>query len=250
VIDLHSHILPGLDDGTRSLEEAVELAQSAAADGVTVIAATPHVRHDYPTSAGEMEHALARVRAAVAEAGVKIDVIAGGEIDLVELSRLSDEELFRFSYAALGKHVLLEFPDAGWPISIGAAIDGIRTAGLTPILAHPERNARVQQRPELLERLIAQGAIVQVTAASLEGRLGRRALATSKHLVDHGLAHLLASDAHGPHIRGAGLAAAVARLGDEGLGRYLTEESPAAILAGAAPEAPPRPPRRTRWFGR
>ena len=251
MIDLHAHILPGLDDGVRSIEEALDLARESVADGVRVLAATPHVRSDYPTTPAQMEDALARVQRAIAGAGIELEVVAGGEIDIVRLSLLADDELRRFSYAGRGTHVLLEFPDAGWPLALDASVDAVRAAGMTPVLAHPERNREVTAHPGRLRLLVEAGALIQVTAASLEGRLGRTALATGRILIERGLVHLIASDAHGPRIRTAGLRAAAAAVAEPRLVHYLTEEAPAAILAGHGVGEPPMPRRRRRrWFGR
>ena len=107
------------------------------------------------------------------------------------------------------------------------------------MLAHPERNPEVQDRPARVEALVEAGALVQVTGASLDGRLGRASKLTAKRLLELGLVHVLASDAHGPHIREGGLAAAAEAVGDDGLARYLTREAPAAIVAGEP--VPPAP---------
>src|SRR5437764_4214523 len=96
VIDLHSHILPGVDDGPATLEESLELARRAAADGVRVIAATPHVRDDYPTQPATMERLVAELRAAIQQEGIPIDVRPGAEIAIDWLDRLSDDDLGRF----------------------------------------------------------------------------------------------------------------------------------------------------------
>jgi protein-tyrosine phosphatase len=247
VIDLHSHLLPGIDDGVRTLDDAVALARQSVADGVKTIAATPHVRDDYPTTPGMLVAGVARVRDALAEAGVELEVVSGAEVDLARLSMLSDEALVAFSYGGLGRHVLIEFPERGWPMSIDAAVDAVRAAGMTAVLAHPERNPQVGERPELVETLVDRGALVQVTALSLEGRFGRSPLQAVRALLGLRLVHVLASDAHGTGERGPRLSAAAALVEDEGLRRYLTEDAPAAILAGSSPEPQRRPPRR-RWF--
>jgi protein-tyrosine phosphatase len=113
---------------------------------------------------------------------------------------------------------------------------------LTPVLAHPERSATVQERPSRLGGLVAAGALVQVTAGSLAGAFGRSSRNAARSLVASGLVHVLASDAHSPAAREAGLAAGVEALEDPGLAAYLTEETPAAIVAGE--EVGRTPPRR------
>jgi protein-tyrosine phosphatase len=123
---------------------------------------------------------------------------------------------------------------------------------VTPVLAHPERNADVQQRPELLDSIVAGGALVQVTAGSVDGRFGRRAAAAAHALIDRRLVHLLASDAHNTANRSIGMHDAVAALGDEALGHWLTDGVPRAIVEGGeVPERPEpaAPRRRFRPFG-
>ena len=247
MIDLHSHVLPGLDDGAADLDEAVAMCRAAAEDGIEVLAATPHVRDDYPTTPDQMEQALAALRAA---AGDSVRLVAGGEIDLgrVDLPR---EELARFALAGNPKYLLVETPYGGWPLDLPEKLFRLQADGFTPVLAHPERNPEVQQRPELLEPIVAGGTLVQLTAASIDGRMGGRARSCAATLLDRSLAHLLASDAHAPSVRAIGMGAAVAALGDEALGRWLTVEVPGAILENES--LPPRPhsarPRR-RFFRR
>jgi protein-tyrosine phosphatase len=246
VIDIHSHILPGVDDGVRSVEEAGELARSSAAEGVTVIAATPHVRSDWPTTPDEMERGVAEVTDHLARTGIPVDVVPGGEIALERLGELSGDDLRRFTLAQTGTYLLLECPYVSSPLELVPAIKALTEAGLTPIVGHPERNPDIEQRPSRLAALVELGSLAQVTAASVDGRLGRRAKTTASRLLELGLVHVIASDAHGPHIREGGLAAAAEAVGDPGLARYLTVDAPGAILAGERVSAPPR--RRRRRF--
>ena len=246
MIDLHSHILPGLDDGARTIEDSRALAERAAADGISAIAATPHVRADYPTTPAQMEAGVAALRADFAAHGIGVEVVHGGEIDLEALEDLGEDELRRFSLGQSGRYVLVETPYSGWPLDLEQRLFGLTVLGLVPVLAHPERNAEVQEAPARLGPLVEQGALVQITAASLDGRIGKRSKETAGKLIQEGLAHLVASDAHTPEIREAGLAAAVASLGDAGLAAYLTQEVPAAVLAGEP--VPDRPPRKRRGF--
>jgi protein-tyrosine phosphatase len=239
VIDLHSHILPGVDDGARTLAEARELARSAVADGVDAIAATPHVRADFPTTPDVMEEGVAELRADFHEKGIPLQVLHGGEIDLDLLWAIPPGELARLTIAQTGRYLLLEFPYRSWPLALDSAVSGLVKQGITPLLAHPERNPEVQERPARIESLVEAGALVQVTGASLDGRLGRASQLTAKRLLELGLVHTLASDAHGPHIREGGLAAAAEAVGDDTLARYLTREAPAAIVAGGP--VPPVP---------
>jgi protein-tyrosine phosphatase len=249
VIDLHSHILAGLDDGARTLDESYEMARVAAAEGVTVVAATPHVREDFPTGAEVMEEAVAELNTDLAANDIDVEIVAGGELDLEWLKTMSEDERRRFTIAQNGRYLLLEIPLVGWPLSLDTQVFALRSAGVTPLLAHPERNSEVQANPALVERLVYGGARVQVTAASLDGRLGRHASQTCRRLLDLGLVHVLASDAHAPDIRRGGLAQAVSALRDDGLARYLTSELPAAIVAGdPVPMRSARERRRRRFI--
>ena len=241
MIDLHSHVLPGLDDGAEDIDEAVAMCLTAALEGVEVLAATPHVRaEDYPTTAEEMEAAFAALRKAV---GGVLRLVPGGELDLEELGRPA-EELRRFALAGNPAYLLVETPYYGWPLDLAQRLFALRVAGITPVLAHPERNSDVQHRPDVLRPLVEHGVLVQLTAASVDGRLGRRPQACAFDLLQQGLAHLIASDAHAPSVRAIGMKAAVAALDDPPLSRWLTVDVPGAIVDGSAP--PPRPVSRPR----
>jgi protein-tyrosine phosphatase len=248
MIDLHSHILPGLDDGARSLEDAIDMAQTAVEDGIRAVAATPHVRVDYPTSASRMEREVEALRKALRAAGVELEVLTGGEIALERLDVLDRSELARFGLGGSPAYVLLEFPYDGWPLTLPSVVLGLRSHGITPVIGHPERNRSVQDDPERLRPIALTGTLVQLTAASVDGRLGRRARTASFDLLDRGLAHLIASDAHRPQVRGIGLRSAAEAIGDPALAAWLTEAVPAAIVAGEPPPARPPPGRRPSFI--
>lgn len=248
MIDLHSHILPGLDDGAHDTAESLEIARAAVADGITAIAATPHVREDYPTGAARMHEEVLLLRRALADAAIPLEVHPGGEIALTRLDRLGEGELRAFALAG-SRYLLLEFPYQGWPLDLRTRIFELQAAEFVPVLAHPERNAEVMASPERITALVDAGALVQLTASSLDGRGGRSVARTARHLLESGMAHLVSSDAHGPAVRGIGLAGAVAAIGDTPLARWLTELVPAAIVADDP--IPPRPPQaatRRRWW--
>lgn len=241
MIDLHTHILPGIDDGVETTEQAVALAKAAVADGVSVIAATPHVRQDFPTSVETMERLVRDLRERLDSVGVPVDLRSGGEIALDRLELLSPEELRRFGLGGNPQFLLLEMPYYGWPLQLSASVVSLRRLGITAVIAHPERNPDVQADPELLRPLVEDGALVQVTAASLDGRLGGNARAAARELIDAELAHLLASEAHSPDVRAAGMSSAASAVRDDGLARWLTVEVPNAILGGTdLPERPQR----------
>jgi protein-tyrosine phosphatase len=241
LIDLHSHVLPGVDDGAETLDASVEMLRAAAADGIVQLAATPHVRDDHPTEAGTMERRVAEVNAAAQAAGVDIEVLPGGELDIRYLERLDDETLRRFGLGGNPELLLLEFPYVGLPLGLRDLVFRLGVRGFRVVLAHPERNADVQAYPQVLRELVDAGVVVQITAASLDGRIGRRSREAALALVDAGLAHLVASDAHAPDVRAIGLAAAVEALDDDALARWLTLDVPEALVSGRPlPERPER----------
>ena len=251
MIDLHSHILPGVDDGASSLGDSLEIARACVADGIEVLAATPHVRDDFPTTPETMERLVEELRAALAEEEVPLDVRRGGEVAVDWLDRLPPETLKRFGLGGNPAYLLVEFPYYGWPLSLPDRVFRLRSDGITAVLAHPERSTEVQGEPERLRPLVEAGVLVQLTAASVDGRLGRGPAETALALIERGLAHMIASDAHSATVREAGLGAAVKAVGDGALGEWLAADVPRAILDGEP--LPPRPVpvrRRRRLFRR
>jgi protein-tyrosine phosphatase len=247
VIDLHSHVLPGVDDGARSLEDSLEIAKAAVADGIEILAATPHVRDDYPTSPEAMETGLVELREALAAASIPLELRPGGEIALDWIERV---DLQRFGLGGNPRYLLVEFPYYGWPLDLNMQLSRLLASGIKPVLAHPERNAEVQASPERLAGPVGAGVLVQVTAASLDGRLGRTSRSTGFKLLELGLVHMLASDAHTAAIRGIGMSAAIEAIDDAFLARWLAYDMPAAILADEPlPERPERPrTAKRRWL--
>lgn len=230
MIDLHTHVLPGFDDGVRSLEEARALARAAAAEGVTTIAATPHVRDDYPTTAERMTRGVRLLNEDFAEQGIGVEVISGGELDLRRLWELDPEEVSRFTFGGNGSWLLVETPYRGWPALLPRTVEALRRQSIGTLLAHPERNDEVQRDPSRLAPLVAEGMCVQITAGSVDGRLGESARRCSFALLELGLVHVLASDAHSPDVRGVGFTSAIEALADDALARRLTDEGPLRMI--------------------
>jgi protein-tyrosine phosphatase len=249
VIDLHTHILPGLDDGVATLEASVDLAARAAEAGVEAIVATPHVREDFPTSVEAMNRSLADVRACIAYERLPIRVLPGGEVAIEQLDRRAPEELRGFGLAGNPAYLLVEAPYSALPIDFEERLFRLRAAGITPVLAHPERSLALREDPKLVRRLVRSGTLVQLTAGSIAGTEGEAAHSAALALLDAGLAHCAASDAHGPELGRAGLDAVAAALSDGALADWLTRAVPAAIVAGEP--VPGRPSRtRSRLFAR
>jgi protein-tyrosine phosphatase len=218
------------------------MARSAVADGIETLAATPHVRNDYPTTPEQMERELEALREALRSEGIELEVLPGGELALEHVARLGADELRRFGLGGNDFWLLVEFPYSGWPLGLPRIAERLAGDGFGIVLAHPERNPDVQAVPGRLQDFVDDGMLLQLTAASVDGRLGKRTRETSFALLDLGLAHLLASDAHAPSIRQIGLSAAAGSIGDAALARWLTEDVPAAIVSSAQPPDRPAAP--------
>src|SRR5437762_3077492 len=132
MIDLHSHILRGIDDGARSLEDSVDIARAAVTDGIVAIAGTPHVRDDWPTDADLREERVAELRAELELAGIPLDVRSGGEIALPWLTRLSADELRRFGLGG-SRYLLVETPYYGWPLELPDRLLSLQDDGFAPV---------------------------------------------------------------------------------------------------------------------
>lgn len=248
MIDLHTHLLSNLDDGVADDVECVALARALVEDGVTVVVGTPHVRDDYPTTPAAMEAALARARAAVEDAGLKLQVLGGGELALDFMRGLSADDIDRFAFGE-SRVLLLESPVYGWPLDLSHTIADLVRRGYTPVLVHPERNVEIAETPSKLARFVEDGALTQVTAGSVDGRFGKAVARVCRELLELELVHFIASDAHGAGVREAGMSRAVEVVGPE-LGRWLTQDVPAALLAGAPLPARPQGKRRRGLFRR
>lgn len=241
MIDLHIHILPGLDDGPPDISGTLALAQACVEDGVRAVAATPHVSADHPTRPRQLAEALQHTRQAIASAGLPLEVLGGAEIAIDQLSLLSDQELLVLTLGQSGAYLLVETPYSAWPASLEDHLGRLAKLGVRAILAHPERSAGVQEPGGLkkLESAVARGVYAQVTAGSLAGRFGRTAQATARSLIERDLVHLIASDAHNVDRRPPRMSEAVAAIEDPALAHWLTEAAPDAILRGQ--RLPPRP---------
>src|SRR5215210_612263 len=251
VIDLHAHILPGVDDGPDDLDGSAALAAAAVERGTRVLAATSHVNQGFGLSPADLAAAREAVVARLARDGIPLEVVQGGEVSTGRLPSLDDEELGGVTLGS-GPWVLLECPFSPAAAAMDLMVADLQRRGFQVLLAHPERSPSFQRQPGLLARLVATGALAQLTSASLEGRFGDAARRAAFTMAEQGLLHVLASDAHHHSERPPGvepgLAALRERLGDlGGQAEWITVGVPEAILAGAEiPARPPRGPRRRR----
>jgi protein-tyrosine phosphatase len=239
VIDLHCHLLPGVDDGPDSLVESIEMCRLAAEDGCRLLFATPHLNH--PRWPGQEVERLRRLTAELAAAVEgTIEVRLGAEVRLDEALAEHPEELLA-SGGAIGlgdSHcLLLEAPHVGAAPELESAVHELRVAGWQPILAHPELVEGIAGHPGRAAELVDAGAWLQVTATAVTGELGRAVRRLVDDWIDQGLVHFVASDAHGTRWRPPGLAAARRRLAERWgaeLAHLLTGGHAERMLAGEA----------------
>lgn len=209
MIDLHCHILPGLDDGALDLDDSLAMARQAERDGIAVVCATPHIRHDHDVAIEELAARVHALQERLDGDGVDVRVLRGGELAATDADRLTDAQLRLVALGGAGGWVLLE-PAPG-PLGEGLEelVGRLARRGLATIVAHPERHAGADFE-ERLKALVAGGCLIQWTAQfvadAVAGDLVLR-------LADEGLVHLLGSDAHSSHGgRPVRLAAGFARL--------------------------------------
>lgn len=253
MIDLHCHILPGVDDGPRSLEEAIALCRVAQRDGTRTLVATPHVNGDYPsvTAAVILEQAAA-VNRALRAAAVDVSVRTGAEVALSRVGELSDLELDLLALGG-GSYVLLELPWTSAASGALGALGAFAGRGYGIVLAHPERSPMLQRDVGLVAELVQSGALCCLDVGSLTERSDRRTRSMAWKLLADGLVHAIASDCHDADRRPPRLSSVLGRAGlsAEEID-YFTREGPEAILAGEEVAPPPQVEdrRRRQWFRR
>ena len=244
MIDLHTHVLPGLDDGPGTLAASVALAEVAAHGGTRTMVATPHLRADHPAvRPAELADRAADLTAQLAARGLPLEVVPGAEVDLRAAAALPVAELALATLAGNGHDLLVETPYGPLGDDFEAEVLALAGRGFRITLAHPERNPTIAEHAERIGALVERGVLVQLTARSVTGR------STARALLERGWAHVLASDAHAldhrPPDLGVRLRQAVEALPHmaEEL-EWMVTRAPRAILDGRP--LGERPARRER----
>ncbi len=248
MIDLHNHLLPGLDDGPTTTAEALEMARAAVAAGISVMACTPHVAVKYPNRPDDIRAGVEQLQLEIRQAGIDLRLVPGAEISTDLVDRLDDDELRRLSLNDSG-WLLVEAPFSGWPVRLPKLIGELEIRGFRVLIAHPERSQAIQHSPDRLRDLIGRGALAQANASSFVGDHGRLVTQTAKLLLHNELVHVLASDAHSATWRPPGVAEGQ-RIAARELGvwpdqlDWMVNEGPRQILEGGIVRPPrfvPRP---------
>ena len=239
MIDIHSHILPDIDDGARSMDEALEMARIAAEDGITHMVSTPHMFNGISDNPDPSE-LMDRVAALNEAIGGTPAILPGNE---VHVSHEIAEQAKNNRVMKLNgrNYLLVEFPQLTVPIGADEIFYKLLLQGVRPILVHPERNGQIQTRPSIVGKFVERGVYVQVTAMSMTGEFGPAAKSCAGTLLQHNCVHFLATDTHRhksrPPILSKGRDAAAAIIGEE-RARALVETNPQAAINGEALQVP------------
>ena len=202
MLDFHSHILPGLDDGAPDMKTAIEMARIAVADGITLMAATPHFIE------GSMENhrdlileKVSEFQQVLDEERIPLKVVPGCEVFISPdtPARMEKKELMTVNNK--GKHLLVEFPIQCIPSYTEQVLFDLKVMGVTPVIAHPERNIELANKPELVLNLVSRGCLMQINGGSITGLYGKKVQKTARLLTINDLIHLIGSDGHTSNLR-------------------------------------------------
>ena len=238
MIDLHCHILAGVDDGARDMADSVAMARQAELDGITHVCATPHVRADHDVQAAGLAGRVGELNAELETAGVSTRILTGGEVAEARVRELSDDELTLFSFAGAGRWILIEPAPGPVSDSFVGTVEELAERGFRAVVAHPERHLDANT-PALLAQVVERGALIQATAADF-AEPGSELLTS---LVGRGLVHVLGSDSHSAHFgRPVRISHAIGALATvpavtPHLG-WVAHTAPQAIITGADVSAP------------
>lgn len=237
MIDLHNHLLPGIDDGARKLEETLEFLRIAARDGIRTITATPHMKQGvYDNTRQDILDRVNLVREAQkGDEAEAITLLPGAEVYFTADLKDRAREGNLMTVGDGGRYLLLELPYQQIPLRVDDTIFQLRLLGITPLMAHPERVAYYVEDIERVAASVRLGALTQVTGASITGRFGAKVRDFSLRLLERNLVHVLASDSHDVRYRPPVLSEAVkaaAEVVGEAAARRMVEDNPRAILEG------------------
>ncbi len=251
LVDIHCHLLAGLDDGPRSDDDALAMCRIACAEGVGLAAATAHQNEHWPAvTPGRIRHAVDRLAHLLTDAGIPLTVFPCAEIVAHPDLDLSWRNGAVLSVADRHQYLLVEMP-TGLFVDLRGTFQRLEQAGVQPILAHPERCPELLHEEGLIEQLIQAGCLVQVSAASLTDPPNRHDSKALKSWLQRGIVHLLGSDGHSPTWRPPRLADAYRRIirwAGRNTADRVCSTNGMAVLYGLPLRVAPPEPKRTRWI--
>ncbi|GAB1796142.1 tyrosine-protein phosphatase [Priestia megaterium] len=197
MIDLHCHILHGIDDGAKTIEDSLQMAKQAVSEGIHTIVATPHHQNgQYINEKNEIIQRVERLNTHLHQENIPLTILPGQESRIYGeiIKDYQDDKILTLNQT--DKYLFLELPSSQVPKFTEKLVYDIQSEGLTPIIVHPERNSRLIEDPDILYSLVNKGVLTQVTASSLTGRFGKKIKKFSMDLIQANLTHMIASDAH------------------------------------------------------
>lgn len=223
MVDLHSHILPGIDDGAKDMEETLKMGRIAEAEGFSKIIATPHyIEGEFILEKEQFLNIIKKVNEYFTEKAVNIEILPGAEVYISPNlpSELKKGEIITLNNTS---YVLIEFPMFGIPMYTEDILYQVRLLGYKPIIAHPERYTKIMENPNYLKDLIEQGNYVQMNSLSVIGVLGKRTQKTAEILLKNKMVHFIGTDAHTPRIRSPRMKEALEQMRQWVGGEYVEE---------------------------
>lgn len=244
MVDLHHHLLFGMDDGARDLETSIEMARVAVGDGITRVVCTPHANGKYPFQPDIIAERLGQLREALAAEGLPLELASGCDFH-VNYDNVADSLAHPRKYTInRTEYLLIELPDMAISRNLGETLYELRQAGMTPILTHPERNPTLQRDPERLREWMRAGLLCQVTCQSVTGQMGKAAEKMAHQLLADRWVHFLSTDAHDPIRRSPRMTEArewVARKHGADYANLLCVANPTAVWDGQPLPLQPEP---------
>jgi protein-tyrosine phosphatase len=244
MIDVHHHLLYGLDDGPATIEQSIAMANMAVEDGITHVACTPHANHQFKFDPQEIALRLDRLRAELAKIGNPLILGRGCDFH-VTFDAIQDAKANPGKYTINGnQYLLVELPDQVIPMGLQNTFNELQHAGLIPILTHPERNPVLQHNPDRMKQWISDGLLIQITASSLLGRFGPVAQKVAHRLLRDDWVHIIATDAHNTSGRPPRMRASfdsIAKSYGAETAQRLCIDNPRAIFEGEPLDDQPEP---------
>ena len=213
MIDIHSHILPGLDDGPKELSQTIEMCRLAEADGIRTIVATPHTLNGvYQNEKGRILKEIQDLSQMLDREGINIKILPGTDTHVHPEILKHIMNGYAMTLNDTGRYIMLEFPDYFVFQNISKLLTLLISNGMIPIISHPERNKQMMRKIGILKEMIAMGALCQITAMSITGGFGRQVKKAAEKMIKENLVRVIASDSHSPNHRPPVLSPAVDRV--------------------------------------